>query len=308
MPELPDITVYVEHLERRLAGRVLERVRVLGPNLLRTAEPPLASAEGRAIAGVRRMGKRIVLATGGGPRLVLHLMVAGRLHWRAPAAPLAGRSALAAFDFAHGALTWTEAGTKHRASLHVVEGEAGVAALDPGGLEPLEASPGEFRARLLAEDHTLKRALTDPSLFSGIGNSYSDEILHAARLSPFRRTVQLDDDEIARLHAAVRDVLTTWTDRLRAEAGERFPEQVTAFRDGMSVHGRWRQPCPVCGAPVQRVRYAEHEMHYCARCQTGGRLLADRSLSRLLRDDWPRTLEELEERRREARTRGPERA
>ncbi len=297
MPELPDITLYVEHLERRLAGRTLERVRVLGPNLLRTALPPLSDVEGRAVVGVRRMGKRIVLATEGGPRLVLHLMVAGRLHWRAPGAKLGGRSALAAFDFAHGTLTWTEASTRQRASLHVAADEAAVAALDPGGLEPLACDAAEFAARLRSEDHTLKRALTDPHLFSGIGNAFSDEILHAARLSPFKRTSQMDDDEVAALLAAVRDVLTTWTERLRAECGDAFPEKVTAFRDGFAVHGRYRQPCPVCGAPVQRVRYVENEMNYCARCQTAGRLLADRSLSRLLKSDWPRTLEELEERR-----------
>lgn len=298
MPELPDVTIYVEHLERRLVGRVLERVRVLGPNLLRTAEPPLDSVHGRAITGVRRMGKRIVLATADGPRLVLHLMVAGRLHWRAPGAKLAGRSALAALDFAHGTLTWTEASTRQRASLHVMADDDATAALDPGGLEPLDADAEAFRRRLRSEDHTLKRALTDPHLFSGIGNAFSDEILHAARLSPFRRTPQLDDAEIERLHGAVRRVLTDWTARLRAEAGDAFPEKVTAFRAGMAVHGRYGQPCPDCGAPVQRVRYVENEMNYCARCQTAGRLLADRSLSRLLRSDWPRTLEELEERRR----------
>jgi len=297
MPELPDITLYVEHLQRRLVGRTLERARVLGPNLLRTALPPLSAAEGRAIGGVRRVGKRIVLATDGGPRLVLHLMVAGRLHWRAPGAKLAGRSALAAFDFAHGTLTWTEASTHQRASLHVVADDAAVDALDPGGLEPLECDGSAFAERLRREDHTLKRALTDPHLFSGIGNAFSDEILHAARLSPFKRTSQMHDDEVAALLAAVRHVLATWTDRLRAECGEKFPEKVTAFRDGFAVHGRWRQPCPVCGSPVQRVRYVENEMNYCARCQTAGRLLADRSLSRLLKSDWPRTLEELEERR-----------
>ena len=297
MPELPDITLYVEHLQRRLVGRTLERVRVLGPNLLRTAEPPLSAAEGRAITRAWRVGKRIVLATDGGPRLVLHLMVAGRLHWRAPGAKLAGRSALAAFDFAHGTLTWTEASTRQRASLHVVPDDAGVDALDPGGLEPLECDAAAFATRLRSEDHTLKRALTDPHLFSGIGNAFSDEILHAARLSPFKRTSQMHDDEVAALLAAVRHVLATWTDRLRAECGEKFPEKVTAFRDGFAVHGRWRQPCPVCGSPVQRVRYVENEMNYCARCQTAGRLLADRSLSRLLKSDWPRTLEELEERR-----------
>jgi formamidopyrimidine-DNA glycosylase len=296
VPELPDVTLYVEHLDRRVTGTPLERVRILGPNLLRTAEPPLEAVEGRRVARVRRMGKRIVLSLEGGLHLVVHLMIAGRLHWKPAGATPGGRSAQAAFDFADGTLTLTEFATRQRASLHLVRGEEGLAALDPGGLEPLESDLAAFRARLAAADHTLKRALTDPRMLSGVGNAFSDEILHAARLSPFRRTTQLDDAEWARLHRATRATLIAWTERLRAESGERFPEKVTAFREGMAVHGRYRKPCPGCGAPVQRIVYAENEANYCARCQTGGRLLADRSLSRLLKDDWPRTLEELEER------------
>lgn len=298
MPELPDITVYVEHLERRLAGQVLERVRVAGWNLLRTADPPLAEAHGRAVSHVHRLGKRIVLSLVGGPHLALHLMISGRLHWKAPGAALPRRVGLAAFDFAHGTLTWTEASTHQRAALHVLADAAAVTALGAGGVDVFTTDAPAFAARLCAAEHTLKRALTDPQVVDGIGNSYSDEILHRARLSPFRRTSQLDDAEFARLHAAARDVLTHWIERLRADTGEAFPERVTAFRDGMAVHGRFGLPCPVCGTPVQRVVYAEHEMNYCVQCQTGGRLLADRALSRLLRADWPRTLEELEERRR----------
>jgi formamidopyrimidine-DNA glycosylase len=303
MPELPDVTVYVEHLERRLVGRRLEAVRVRGINLLRTADPPLADAHGRTVRGVTRMGKRIVFGLDRGWFLVLHLMIAGRLHWKTAGEPLTGKAGLAAFDFEHGTLTLTEAGTKQRASLHLVAGERALAALDPGGLEALDASLDDFRARLLREDHTIKRALTDPRLLSGIGNAYSDEILHRARMSPFKRTPQMSDEEWMRLFEAVRGVLVEWTDRLRAEAGEEFPEGVTAFRDGMAVHGRYGKPCPVCGTPVQRIAYAENETNYCARCQTGGRLLADRGLSRLLRDDWPRTLEELEEGRAKRGTR-----
>jgi formamidopyrimidine-DNA glycosylase len=298
MPEIPDLTVYVEHLERRLVGETLVRVRVAGWNLLRTAEPPLASAEGRRVGRVHRLGKRLVLTLEAGPLLALHLMISGRLHWRTAGAALPKRTGLAAFDFTAGSLVLTEASTKQRAALHVLADEAALAALDAGGVEPLAASAGEFAAALAREDHTLKRALTDPRLFAGIGNAYSDEILHRARLSPFKRTSPLSPAETTRLHAAVVSVLTHWTDKLRAEAGDMFPDKVTAFHDGMAVHGRYRQPCPDCGAPVQRVVYAENEMNYCARCQTGGRLLADRALSRLLRDDWPRTLEELEERRR----------
>jgi formamidopyrimidine-DNA glycosylase len=295
MPELPDLTVYVEHIARRVVGERLERVRVAGWNLLRTAEPPLAAAEGRAVAGVRRAGKRIVLALEGGPLLALHLMLSGRLHWRSAGAVVPKKTGLAAFDFASGTLLLTEASSHQRAALHVLADEASLRALDAGGLEPLTAGVETFAATLAREDHTLKRALTDPRLFAGIGNSFSDEILHRARLSPFLRTPRLTPDQVERLHAATVAVLTEWTARLRAETGGRFPERVTAFREGMAVHGRYREPCPDCGAPVQRVRYAGNEMNYCARCQTGGRLLADRALSRLLGDDWPRTLEELEE-------------
>jgi formamidopyrimidine-DNA glycosylase len=298
MPEIPDLTVYVEHLERRLVGETLAKVRVAGWNLLRTAEPPLAAAEGRRVCGVRRVGKRLVFALEGGPLLALHLMISGRLHWRTAGTALPKRTGLAALDFVAGSLLLTEASTKQRAALHVLPDETALRALDAGGVEPLAASGAEFAAALAREDHTLKRALTDPRLFAGIGNAYSDEILHRARLSPFKRTTQLSPAETARLHDSVVSVLTLWTERLRAEAGERFPDKVTAFHEGMAVHGRYRQPCPVCGTPVQRVVYAENEMNYCARCQTGGRLLADRALSRLLHDDWPRTLEELEERRR----------
>jgi formamidopyrimidine-DNA glycosylase len=294
MPELPDVALYVEHLAARLDGAILVRARVVSPNLLRTAEPPLASAEGRIVRGVRRIGKRIVLAMDGDLFLVFHLMIAGRFHWREAGAKIPARVGLAAFEFVRGTLVLTEAGTAKRASLHVVAGEAALRALDPGGLEPLDAPLAAFRAALVRESHTLKRALTDPRIFSGIGNAYSDEILHRARLSPLQLTRKLEDEETARLWHATRETLTLWLDRLRREAGDAFPERVTAFREGMAVHGRFKQPCPECGAPVQRIVYAENETNYCARCQTGGRLLADRSLSRLLHDDWPRTLEELE--------------
>ncbi|MCP5368366.1 MAG: formamidopyrimidine-DNA glycosylase [Hyphomicrobiales bacterium] len=296
MPELPDITVYVEALEARILGRVLRTVRRNGPFLLRTAVPPLDAAIGREITEVRRVGKRIALATRGGPWLVLHLMIAGRLHWRAAGAPLKGKNALAAFDFDDGSLVLTEAGSKRRASLHVVD-DAGLAALDPGGLEVAGADPGEFAARLTRGNHTLKRALTDPRLLSGIGNAYSDEILHRAGLSPVGLTQKLAPGEMARLQRACEAVLAEWTGRLRAEAGEGFPEKVTAFRPEMAVHGKFGQPCPVCGTAVQRIRYASNETNYCPRCQTGGRVLADRALSRLLKKDWPRTIEELEEKR-----------
>ena len=294
MPELPDIALYVEHLAARLTGATLARARVVSPNLLRTAEPPLANAEGRAVREVRRMGKRIVLAMDGGLFLVFHLMIAGRFHWREAGAKVPGRVGLGAFDFPAGTLVLTEAGTHKRASLHVVAGEAELHAHDPGGLEPLEASLEAFRAALTRESHTLKRALTDPRIFSGIGNAFSDEILHRARLSPLKLTRTLDPGEVEQLWRATRVTLSLWLERLRLETGDAFPEKVTAFREGMAVHGRFRQPCPECGAPVQRIVYAEHETNYCAGCQTGGRLLADRSLSRLLHDDWPRTLEELE--------------
>ncbi|MEP7027846.1 MAG: DNA-formamidopyrimidine glycosylase family protein [Candidatus Eisenbacteria bacterium] len=297
MPEMPDVTIYVEHLGRRLVGARVESVVVRGPNLLRTAEPPLADTTDRRVLAVTRMGKRIVVALDGERRLVLHLMIAGRLHWTdagtVPRSP--GKTLQALFRFSTGTLTLTEAGSKKRASLHYTSGGAALGALDPGGLEPLEASPAAFGERLGSANHTLKRALSNPRLFSGIGNAYSDEILHRARLSPLRLTRQLRADEVARLHEAVRVVLTEWTDRLRDEAGERFPEKVTAFRPGMAVHGRFGMPCPVCATPVQRIAYAENEVNYCPRCQTEGRLLADRSLSRLLRDDWPRTIEEWEE-------------
>ncbi len=294
MPELPDIAAYVEALEPRVMGRTLERVRLGNPFLLRTLEPPLESAEGRVVCGLRRIGKRIAMGVEGDVWLVLHLMIAGRLHWRPPRPKLGGRQNLAAFDFAHGSLTLTEAGSQRRASLHVVRGEEALRSLDPGGIDVFAADLAVFREALTFENHTLKRALTDPRTFSGIGNAYSDEILHAARLSPIAQTRKLTAEEIARLHAATRDTLTLWLDRLRAEARQKFPEKVTAFRDGMAVHGRYGRPCPRCGEKVQRIRYAGNETNYCARCQTGGKVLADRGLSRLLGKDWPRTLEELE--------------
>lgn len=294
MPELPDIAAYIEALEPRVMGRTLQRVRVGSPFLLRTLEPPPASAEGRVVSGLRRIGKRIAMGVEGDVWLVLHLMIAGRLHWRPPQPKLGGRQNLAAFDFAHGSLTLTEAGSQRRASLHVVRGEEGLRGLDPGGIDVLEADLAEFREALTFENHTLKRALTDPRAFSGIGNAYSDEILHAARLSPIAQTRKLTAEEIARLHAATRETLALWLDRLRAEARQKFPEKVTAFREGMAVHGRYGQPCPRCGEKVLRIRYAGNETNYCARCQTAGKVLADRGLSRLLGKDWPRTLEELE--------------
>jgi formamidopyrimidine-DNA glycosylase len=297
VPELPDITVYVEALGRRIEGARLESVRVQGPALLRSVDPPLPETCGRRVLGVRRLGKRVVIALEGEIFLVLHLMIAGRLHWSDAGRPAGRGRPLARFVFSSGTLTLTEAGTRKRASLYVVRGEAALAQHDPGGLEVLTAAPQAFAARLAAAPHTLKRALSDPRIFSGIGNAYSDEILHRAKLSPVKHAGRLSDEEQTRLFAAARAVLTEWTVRLRAEAGERFPERVTAFRPGMAVHGRHREPCPDCGAPVQRIVYAEHETNYCAACQTGGRLLADRALSRLLKADWPRTLEELEERR-----------
>ncbi len=296
MPELPDVVVYLEALERRIVGQVLDRVRILSPFVLRSVEPPIAEAAGRHVIGLRRMGKRLVFALEGDLFLVIHLMIAGRLRWRPPGAKAPGRMGLAAFDFANGTLLLTEAGSKRRASIHLVAGDAALSHFDRGGLEPLGSSLESFRQRLLSESHTLKRALADPTLFSGIGNAYSDEILHRARLSPLTLTRKLDDEAIGRLHAATQDVLRDWTERLRADAGSDFPENVTAFREGMAVHGRFRQPCPVCGTPVQRIRYADNETNYCPTCQTGGRLLADRGMSRLLREDWPRSLEELEER------------
>jgi len=297
MPELPDVTVYVEAIAARAAGTTLNGVRLGSPFVLRTVEPPLSDAAGRRLEGVRRLGKRIVLDLAGEIHLAIHLMIAGRLHWRPPGARLPRRLGLAAFDFPAGSLLLTEAGGRRRAALHAVCGAAGLRALDRGGLEVIEASPAAFAAALTRENHTLKRALTDPRLFAGIGNAYSDEILHRARLSPVALTRRLGETEIARLRVACRSTLVEWTDRLRAAAAGAFPEHVTAFREGMAVHGRFGKPCPECGAPVQRIVHAANETNYCARCQTGGRLLADRALSRLLRSDWPRTLEELEESR-----------
>jgi formamidopyrimidine-DNA glycosylase len=298
VPELPDITVYMEALSSRVLGHTLERVRLASPFLLRSVTPPLSAIEGSKVRGLRRLGKRIVFEFDGPTFLVLHLMIAGRLKWKAKGAALSGRAALAAFDFDDGTLVLTEAGAKRRASLYVVGGEAGLAEHDPGGIEPLEVSTPEFAERLTVERRTLKRALTDPRLFSGIGNAYSDEILHAAQLSPLQWTTNLSDREIDRLHGAVKSTLVEWTERLRAEAGAGFPEKVTAFRGDMAVHGKFGKPCPRCGGPVQHIVYAANECNYCPTCQTGGKLLADRSLSRLLGDDWPKTLEELEEQKK----------
>jgi formamidopyrimidine-DNA glycosylase len=294
MPELPDVVVYLESLQRRVAGQVLEKVRLFSPFLLRSVEPPLAHTEGKRVLALQRLGKRLVFELERDLFLVLHLMIAGRLHWKARGARPAGKTGLAAFDFPGGTLTLTEAGSHKRASLYVVRGGRGLAAHDPGGLEVLEADLPAFRAVLLRENHTLKRALTDPRLFSGIGNAYSDEILHRARLSPLTWTSRLSDAEIAQLFEAVRQTLGEWLERLRADAGDGFPEKVTAFRPEMAVHGRFGQPCPVCGTAVQRIVYADNETNFCPRCQTGGKVLADRSLSRLLKDDWPRSIEELE--------------
>ncbi len=293
MPELPDVEVYVDAIRRRVLGRSLERVLVRGPFLLRSTDPPLDSTQGRRVRDVRRLGKRIVLGLEGDLWLALHLMIAGRLHWRPPAAK-AGPKALALFQFDNGTLLLTEAGSEHRAALHVVRGESGLRALDAGGIEVLDAGLPDFQAALTSSNHTLKRSLSDPRLFSGIGNAYSDEILHRARLSPFAMTQKLTPGEIERLYLATRHTLLNWVERLRSETGERFPEKVTAFREGMAAHGRYGQPCPRCGAKIQRIRYASNETNYCPECQTGGRLLADRALSRLLREDWPRTPEELE--------------
>ena len=296
MPELPDVTVYVEALQQCIVGQPLERIRVASPFLVRSVAPSLDDAVGRTVTRVRRLGKRIVIALDPDLYLVLHLMIAGRLRWREREAAIPGRIGLAAFDFPNGTLLLTEAGTKRRASLHLVRGAAGLAEHDRGGLEVLGATVDQFADALRKENHTLKRVLTDPTVFSGIGNAYSDEILHAARLSPFALTQTLAEDDIARLYRATQDTLRTWIERLRVERGDRFPENVTAFRKDMAVHGRYRQPCPVCGSPVQRIRYAENEVNYCAACQTGGKVLADRALSRLLRGDWPRSLDEWEER------------
>lgn len=295
MPELPDVALYVEHLERRLRGQRLQRVRLASPFLLRTFDPPIEEAQGKPVLAVRRLGKRIVFHLDPDLFLVIHLMIAGRLHWKAPGAKPPGKIGLAAFDFDLGTLTLTEAGTKKRASLHLLQSEEALASLNRGGLEVLEATLAQFHAALTRENHTLKRTLTDPRLFSGIGNSYSDEILHRARLSPMTLSTRLSDDETSRLFQATQETLKDWLFRLREEAGDKFPEGVTAFRPGMAVHGRFGKPCPVCAAPVQRIVHAENETNYCPGCQTGGKILADRSLSRLLKDDWPRTLEELEE-------------
>jgi formamidopyrimidine-DNA glycosylase len=294
MPELPDITIYIEALEKRILGQRLEHVRVASPFLLRTATPPLTEVEGETIVKLRRLGKRISIGFANDIWLVLHLMIAGRLHWKKRGAKVAPPRGLAAFDFANGTIVWTEAGSQKRASLHVVAGEEALAALDPGGIEVLESSLNQFAAILTSANHTLKRALTDPRLFSGIGNAYSDEILFEARLSPLGLTQKLKPEEIERLFMAARQSLSEWTDRLRQESGNDFPEKVTAFRPGMAVHGRYKESCPRCQAKIQRIRYASNETNYCPHCQTGGKLLADRSLSRLLRQDWPKTPEEFE--------------
>jgi formamidopyrimidine-DNA glycosylase len=301
MPELPDILAYRQAVEDRVRGRILEAVRLGSPFVLRSVAPPIEAAGGRRVLGVRRIGKRIVLELEGDLFLVVHLMIAGRLHWKKRGAKLGGRISLAAFDFADGTLLLTEASKKKRASLHLVRGEAALAEFDRGGLEVLEADLPAFRAALSRENRTLKRALTDPRLFSGIGNAYSDEILHAARLSPVKLTSRLSPEESERLFNATRATLERWTARFLAEAAQAFPEKVTAFREGMAVHGRYGKPCPACGSPVQRIVYAANEANYCATCQTGGKLLADRALSQLMRGDWPKTLEELEERKESSR-------
>ena len=300
MPELPDIVVYIEALEKLILKRTLERVHLMSPFLLRTATPPISAVEGKDVLEIRRLGKRICVGVEADLWLVLHLMIAGRLHWKdtiaaPPSRPSSSKAKaqLAAFQFGNGTLSLTEAGTQRRASLHVVEGEVGLRSLDRGGLEIFKISLARFAEALLSENHTLKRALTDPHLFSGIGNAYSDEILFAAQLSPVKLTQKLTDTEVERLYNATRDTLAQWIERVRTETEDRFPEKVTAFREGMAVHGRYRQPCPRCGAKIQRIRYASNETNYCPSCQTGGKLLADRALSRILRDDWPKTVEEL---------------
>ena len=293
MPELPDVTVYCEALERRIVGRRLERVKLASAFVLRSYDPPLETTFGRKVVGIRRIGKRIVVDLGDSLFIVIHLMIAGRLHWRATDERRKPQGIIASFEFEGGTLHFTEAGTRKRASITVVRGEDALKALDPGGIEPLTSTFEAFEAALRRENHTLKRSLTDPHLFSGIGNAYSDEILHAARLSPLRKTRQLTEEEARRLHRATRATLKSWTEILRTEAGEEFPGKVTAFREGMAVHGRYKKPCPVCGSPVQHIVYAENECNYCATCQTGGRLLADRSLSRLLKDDWPKSIDDL---------------
>jgi formamidopyrimidine-DNA glycosylase len=298
VPELPDILLYIHALTSRVVGHRVGRIRLASPFLLRSIDPPLSAAEGQTVLALHRLGKRIVFELEGDLFLVLHLMIAGRLRWKEADARIPGKVGLLAIDFPHGTLMLTEAGTKRQASLHVVSGGDALAQHDPGGVNVLDVDLALFSRTLRQDNHTLKRALTDPHQFSGIGNAYSDEILHAARLSPFKQTGSLSDDEIRRLYQATRSTLTHWIDRLRDEAGDGFPEKVTAFRDGMAVHGRYGQPCPDCGTPVQRIVYAANEANYCPQCQTGGRLLADRALSRLLREDWPKTLDELERRRR----------
>jgi formamidopyrimidine-DNA glycosylase len=298
VPELPDILLYLHALEPRIVGHRVEKIRLVSPFLLRSIDPPLSIVEGRTVVGIDRLGKRIVFALEGELFLVLHLMIAGRLRWREAGARIPGKVGLLAIDFAHGTLVLTEAGTKRQASLHLVAGREALRQHDPGGINVFECSVIEFARALQQDNHTLKRALTDPHLFSGIGNAYSDEILHAARLSPFKQTGSLSDRELQRLYDATLSTLAQWITRLQEEAGDEFPEKVTAFREGMAVHGRYGQPCPDCGTPVQRIVYAANEANYCPRCQTGGRLLADRALSRLLREDWPKTLEDLERRRK----------
>jgi formamidopyrimidine-DNA glycosylase len=294
MPELPDVAIYVERLQSILTGKPLIAVRITNVFVLRSVDPPIKALEGKRVIGISRIGKRIVIEFGDDLFLVIHLMIAGRLRWRAPDKKTPGKMTLAAFEFEHGTLFFTEAGAKRRASLQVVRGRDALAQFDRGGLEPLSISQAEFATRLRSENHTLKRSLTDPRLFGGIGNAYSDEILHDAKLSPLLLSSRISDDEIARLFESVQKVLLLWIDRTRDETGHGFPETVTAFREGMAVHGRYGKPCPVCGSPVQRIRYADNETNYCAKCQTNGRLLADRAMSRLLGDDWPRTLEEME--------------
>ncbi len=294
MPELPDIALYLEHLSLRVLNQTLERVLVRSPFVVRSVDPPISAAAGKRVLGLRRMGKRIVFELEDGLFLVVHLMIAGRFRWKPPGTKPAGKLGLAALEFPAGVLLLTEAGTKRRASINLVAGEAALAQFDRGGLEVLESDESAFAARLRSESHTLKRALTDPRLFSGIGNAYSDEILHRARLSPLARTGKLSDEEVGRLYRATHHTLEAWITRLREEEKGRFPEKVTAFRDGMAVHGRYKLPCPDCGTPVQRIRYADNETNYCARCQTGGRLLADRAMSRLLKEDWPRSIDEID--------------
>ena len=293
MPELPDITVYIEALDARIVGQTLERIRIAKPFLLRSVDPPISAAHGKKVVGIRRMGKRIVLELKDDLFLVIHLMIAGRLRWVASGSKVPGKLGLAAFDFPNGTLILTEAGSKRRASLWLVRGEASLEQFERGGLEVLDATLADFKDRLTVENHTLKRSLTDPRLFSGIGNAYSDEILHRARLSPVKHTRRLTDNEIATLFDATKQVLIEWTQRLRDDSGANFPEKVTAFRDEMAVHGKFGKPCPVCGTPVQRIRYADNETNYCPRCQTEGKLLADRALSRLLKQDWPKSIDEL---------------